>query len=82
MGGVEKAALWPRRRCNVKTTCGGRLPGLTYAAMSKGDMEREKRLAEALRANLRRRKQQVRRTSSADDAGGDGDRNRDGDDHA
>ena len=33
--------------------------------MSKGDAEREKRLAEALRANLRRRKEQARGGLSA-----------------
>ena len=54
------------------------LPG----AMSKNDAEREKRLAEALRENLRRRKAQARGARSTDEAGSDGDGHRDGDDHA
>ena len=36
----------------------------SFAAMAKGDEEREKRLAEALRQNLRRRKAQARGDSS------------------
>jgi len=43
------------------------------------DQEREKRLAEALRANLRRRKQQQRGAASPDAAGSEGDRDRDPD---
>ena len=41
--------------------------------MSKNDAEREKRLAEALRANLRRRKTQARGDASAEPAQSDGD---------
>jgi len=47
------AALWPRRRLYVKA-----------GAMSGKDEERSKRLAEALRENLRRRKAQAREAPS------------------
>jgi hypothetical protein len=50
--------------------------------MSKADEERARRLAEALRQNLRRRKAQAREADSAQPAVGDRDGNRDGDDHA
>jgi hypothetical protein len=49
--------------------------------MSESDEDRRKRLAEALRANLRKRKAQARgEIASADPAVGDGDRH--GDEHA
>ena len=50
--------------------------------MSKADEERAKRLAEALRVNLRRRKAQSRESGSAEPAVGDSDGNRDRNDHA
>jgi len=40
-----------------------------FLAMAKGDEDREKRLAEALRQNLRRRKAQARGTDAADQDG-------------
>ena len=48
--------------------------------MSKADQEREKRLSEALRENLRRRKAQARGARSAEPAGNQSDGDRDGDD--
>ena len=48
------AALWPRQAEDVKAK-----------RMSKRDEEREKRLAEALRENLRRRKAQARGETGA-----------------
>jgi hypothetical protein len=48
-GDPREAALWPGRQRRVKAK-----------AMAKRDEEREKRLAEALRENLRRRKAQAR----------------------
>jgi hypothetical protein len=51
--------------------------------MSESDEDRRKRLAEALRANLRKRKAQARgETASADPAVGNGDGDRHGDEHA
>jgi hypothetical protein len=47
--------------------------------MSKADEGRAKRLAEALRENLRRRKAQARGEDLAEPAHRDGDRNRDDD---
>ena len=58
-----------------------RAQGLSGAAMSN-DEERKKRLAEALRANLRRRKAQARGEASAQPAVGDGNSDGDGDEHA
>ena len=55
-----RAALWPLGRINVKAACGQRLGRPNSRRMSKGDEERAKRLAEALRQNLRRRKAQAR----------------------
>ena len=54
------AALWPGGRPPVNPACGKSLPERSFAAMAKGDAEREKRLADALRENLRRRKAQAR----------------------
>ena len=51
-------------------------------AMAKRDEEREKRLAEALRENLRRRKAQARRAVSADPAVGHRHRDGNGDEDA
>ena len=51
----EKGALWPWAGRRVKARCGKGLRG-----MAKRDEERERRLAEALRENLRRRKAQAR----------------------
>jgi hypothetical protein len=39
--------------------------GTSFRAMAKADEEREKRLAEALRSNLRRRKAQARGEDAA-----------------
>jgi hypothetical protein len=50
-------------RPSVKASCGNGLTGLRYPRMSKGDEERARRLAEALRQNLRRRKAQARETA-------------------
>ena len=47
--------------------------------MSKGEEERAKRLAEALRANLRKRKAQARGETSAEPAERDRDPDDDGD---
>lgn len=44
----------------VKAACGPPPRRATCPRMSKGDDERERRLAEALRENLRRRKAQAR----------------------
>ena len=58
------------------TSCQGGLrqarDAASFSAMAKGDAEREKRLAEALRQNLRRRKAQARGERSADPAVRDG----------
>lgn len=56
----EVAALWPFARHPVKAACGLVRRPVAIQAMSKQDAEREKRLAEALRENLRRRKAQAR----------------------
>ena len=45
---------------SVKAGCGKCLPAPSFAAMGSEDEERRKRLAEALRQNLRRRKAQAR----------------------
>ena len=50
----------------VKAACGRNRVRIRCALMAQ-DPEREKRLAEALRANLRRRKAQQRATDDADD---------------
>ena len=61
----EKAALWPLGRRHVKAGCGKPVKRTSFPAMAKADEEREKRLAEALRANLRRRKAQARGEDAA-----------------
>ena len=71
MSPVGEAGLWPWRRASVKA-----------GAMTNRDEERARRLAEALRDNLRRRKAQARAEPSAEPAVGDGDRHRDGDEDA
>ena len=48
--------------------------------MASADKDRAERLAAALRENLRKRKAQAR--GLAEEADGDSDRKRDGDDHA
>jgi hypothetical protein len=48
--------------------------------MTRQDEERAKRLADALRENLRKRKAQARATGSAEPAHRDGNADRDGDD--
>ncbi len=53
------AALWPVRRFIVKAGCGQAGQGFSGHAMA-GDEDRKKRLSEALRENLRRRKAQAR----------------------
>ncbi len=60
---------------NVKAACGGSLERLSLAGMAKSDDDRAKRLAEALRQNLRRRKAQARGTEERPEPGprGDGD---------
>ena len=64
-GVSRKAALWPLGRCNVKAGCGKSVKATSFPAMPKADEEREKRLAEALRENLRRRKAQARGEDAA-----------------
>ena len=44
----------------VKAACGGLPRATIYFPMNKADDERSRRLAEALRMNLRRRKAQAR----------------------
>ena len=59
----------------VKASCApGRCSAKPLPAMSKSDAEREKRLAEALRQNLRRRKAQAR--ESAEPAASDREQDR------
>jgi hypothetical protein len=67
----EDAALWPLPRLDVKAGCGKPLEALSNSTMSKAEDERAKRLAEALRQNLRRRKAQARGDAGRD--AGDGD---------
>ena len=63
------------------TSCQGRVAALARSRliplMAKGDEERAKRLAEALRQNLRRRKAQARGTELAEPAEDDGARKED-----
>ena len=58
--GPEDAALWPWGRCDVKAGCGKCVIPPSFLVMAKADEERAKRLAEALRLNLRRRKAHAR----------------------
>ena len=53
----------------VKPGCGKARKRLSFRLMSKSDEERARRLAEALRQNLRRRKSQARETRSVDTPG-------------
>jgi hypothetical protein len=48
------------RAGQVKAACGKPRNRPSFSPMSRQDVEREKRLAEALRENLRRRKAQAR----------------------
>lgn len=54
------AALWPGGGRNVKAGCGKPAQRVSGNPMGKEDEERKRRLAEALRQNLRRRKAQAR----------------------
>ena len=54
------AALWPRSRHVVKAGCRNPASPLISAEMAQSKDQRAKRLAEALRENLRRRKAQAR----------------------
>ena len=60
------AALWPRIRHIVKASCPRAATALIPAEMSANDDQRAKRLAEALRENLRRRKAQAREAASSE----------------
>ncbi len=68
-GRLADAALWPLPRFAVKAAC-ARESAWPKRAMAK-DSEREQRLAEALRENLRRRKAQQRGASETERTGGD-----------
>ena len=59
-GARGDAALWPPGSSAVKAGCGTCVIPPNFPAMAKADDERAKRLAEALRQNLRRRKAQAR----------------------
>jgi hypothetical protein len=61
---IGDAALWPLAGRRVKAACGETAQRLSLSRMSKADEERAKRLAEALRQNLRRRKAQTRGESA------------------
>ena len=58
------AALWPRTRHIVKASCRSAATALIPAEMPTTDDPRAKRLAEALRENLRRRKAQAREAAA------------------
>ncbi len=68
MGSRSDAALWPPGTSYVKAGCGKCVIPISFPAMTKVDEERAKRLAEALRQNLRRRKAQARAGAPVDEA--------------
>ena len=64
---MEKAAG------RVKAACPPVAPAAIRSCMSTPDLDRDRRLAEALRANLKRRKEQARAAAAPAEGDGDGD---------
>lgn len=60
-----------RGSTNVKARCGGPATKANDFAMGKADEDRAKRLAEALRQNLRKRKAQARGDAPLPEAEGE-----------